>query len=214
MKFPDVWDEVDLLRQAGRHGLQLAWQALLKMATNFLHSGEQGYGERDGPGRFEDDKFHWEVDSFMLQCCIQLEAEAPEHLHPSHKLRDLNQMRNEITGSYPDLAYRYYFTNSYLKWVRGGKIGDYEKPMDYDELTQVPSRPAPNPAPQMAGVRTKQTARKQAPSYMRSSKYRLTFTGREDLLEDESDEESDETGSSDNDGLDDEEGQEEEEEEE
>lgn len=180
---PDFSHQIDLLCKAGQQGLELAWQALLRIADTYKHNGEQGYEERDGPTKFDDDEFHWEIDSLMLECCIDLEAESPEDLHPERRIRELKKLRNKITRSYPDLAYRYYFTISYLKWFQNGKVGNYEEPKDYDQ--PEPARPRII-SPRVAGVRTKQTARKQAPSYMRSSRYRLAFAGRGNLFEDES----------------------------
>ena len=200
LEVPDFWEDIELLRKAGRQGLELAWQALLVIADNYKHNGEQGYKEADGPNKFDDDEFHWEVDGLMLECCIQLEAEAPEHLKPGRRIRELNQFRRKMSRSYPDLAYRYFFTIRYLKWVQGGKVGTYEKPDDY----KPKPLPVPTPSPRVAGVRPKQTARKYAPSYMRSSKYMLAFAGREDLFED-GDDESDGSTSSDDEDEEDEE---------
>ncbi|MCJ1241160.1 hypothetical protein MMC14_009164, partial [Varicellaria rhodocarpa] len=195
LEVPDFWEDIDLLRKAGHHGLELAWQALLRIADNFKHNGEQGYGERDGPNIIEDDDFHWDVDCLMLECCIQFEAQAPEHFDTTSKIHDLGGLRKNIAGF--DIAYRYFYTMGYLKWVQDGKVGDYEDPNEH-EPEPVPGPVAkPESTPQPAGGRTKQTARKRARSVLSGSKYMLAFAGREDYKD--HDDESSETSSLDHD---------------
>ena len=195
LEVPEFWDDIDLLRKAGRYGHELAWQAFLRIADNYKHNGEQGYMERDGPDRFEDDDFHWDVDSTMLECCVELEAQAPEDFNTTDRIRDLRKLRRKV-GS--DSGYRYLLTLNYLKWIRGGKIGNYKGPDDY----KPKPKPKPEPAPETKAkqnsisrpsVRTKQAARKSAPSNMTGSNYMLAFAGQE-----EGDDEGTETFSSDN----------------
>ena len=200
LEVPDFWEDIDLLRKAGHHGIELAWRALLRIADNFKHNGEQGYGERDGPNIIEDDDFHWDVDGVMLECCIQLEAQAPDQLDTTSKIRDLSKLRSKIVGFAGfDIAYRYFYTMGYLKWVRGGKVGDYDDPNKHrPKLVPEPvAKAKPEPTPQPAGGRTKQTARKRARSVPSGSKYMLAFAGREDYKDHHG--ESSETSSSNHD---------------
>ena len=180
MDVPYFYDDIALLCKAGQHGHELAWQAMLRIADNYKHNGEQGYRERDGPDSFDDDEFHWDLDSLMLECCIELEAQGPEHLRTTSRIRDLKNLRKKVNS---ELGYWYLLTLKYLKWVQGGKIGDYKSPDDYipkpipKPVSKTIPKLEPNSAPRSAGGRTKQTARKSAPSVMKDSKYYRAFAG-------------------------------------
>jgi len=172
---PDFQPKIDLLCKAGVHGLELAWHALLKIADNVYYNGEQGYKYRDGPDRDEDDDFHWDMDEQMFQCCVELEAQAPQQLKARDKIRELKSLKRKVTNRDPELAYRYYFTSNYLKWILGGKAGNYEDPAEYHAEPEVYAPHKSKDA--VLGLRSKQTARKSAPS----SRYLRAFRDRDDI---------------------------------
>ena len=154
--------KIDILRKVGRRGLELSWQALLQIGVTYMYCKMGGFEDiDDGPDEADQDNFHWDIDILLLECCIDIEAQTPETLDTERRIRDMEKLRKKVTGSYqyPNLAYRYFFTVNYLRWVQGGKVGDYETPARDTERLLDWTLDSPRP-----------------------SMYKCAFKGREDLV--------------------------------